>query len=106
MIALWFLLPRRFWAAQYRQQRAVNAAQQHQIEQLRADLRAAQAATWAARQERDEAIECNGHLFDTVCQLFQERTQRNLAALADHALPWNAGDYEARDRARSGQGGM
>lgn len=82
-----------------RQEREANDA-------LRADLDRANAATWAARAERDDALISNEHLFDAVCHMHQERTQMSLALHGEpQHLPWHAGDYTVRDELKSGKAG-
>lgn len=82
------------------------ALMRRRIAALRADLTRAQALTWIAWQERDDALASNEDLFAAVCRLHRTKTQLSLALHGQpQHLPWHAGDHVVVDALKSGKAG-
>ncbi len=122
------LIPRRFWAAQLRQEKAVSGTLRRTVHDLSDRLRLEQGVTGALRHDlhcatahaarqastlahQAETIDqlsltvlgLRAQLLDTMVRAGEALTQAELAQ--PQHLPWHAGDHVARDYARDGKTG-
>lgn len=124
------LIPRRFWAAQLRQEQAVSATLRRTVHDLatrlereqgvagalRHDLHCAtahaarQASTLAHQAETIDQLSLtvfglHGQLISTMIRAGEALTEAELAHPLPQHLPFDAGDHVVRDELKSGKAG-